>query len=103
MTNKNIHHESQITSIRSRQLSLATSELIASVFASQCVSDYRNIPIKLKGHTIKTDTYILTFVAPQFPTKVNAGYNIESVEKYSCSTKRQKSGHHTYIYRTRSS
>ena len=78
-------HEKLNTSkrvIRSRELTLATEDEIASALGKQGVTNIKRISIRKGEERILTNTYILTFNKPQTPKEAKIGYCLERVEQY---------------------
>ena len=91
--------------VRSKELSIATSEEIETAFKKQGINEYRRVSIRQNDETIQTHTYILTFEKPSIPKEIRIGYTIKRVEQYIPAPlqcfKCQKFGHHKEICRGR--
>ena len=91
--------------IRSRELTLATEDEIASALGKQGVTNIKRISIRKGEQRIQTNTYILTFKKPRTPNEVKIGYCLERVEQYVPAPLRcfkcQKYGHHREACRGR--
>ena len=89
--------------VRSKELSLATTEEIETAFKKQGMKEYRRVTIRQNDETIQTHTYTLTFEKPSIPKEIRIGYIIKRVEQYIPAPLRcfkcQKFGHQKEICR----
>lgn len=70
--------------VRSAELSLCTLEEIRNnnSIKKQNIIDIKRISIKKNDRIIDTNTYIMTFDAPEPPQEIKIGYTISKVETY---------------------